>query len=50
MKNFSLMERVKLQFRMDAFNVFNHPVLGFNNNQNGGTCIDCTGQRYHYGH
>ena len=26
---------------MDAFNVFNHPALGFNNNQNGGTCIDC---------
>jgi len=42
LKNFSLIERVKLQFRMDAFNVFNHPVLGFNNNQNGGTCIDCS--------
>ena len=44
MKNFSVTERVKAQFRMDAFNVFNHPVLGFNNNQNGGTCIDCAGQ------
>ncbi len=43
LKNFALMERLKLQFRMDAFNVFNHPVLGFNNNQNGGTCIDCAG-------
>jgi len=43
LKNFGLTERVKLQFRMDAFNVFNHPVLGFNNNQNGGTCIDCSG-------
>ena len=43
LKNFSLIERVRLQFRMDAFNVFNHPVLGFNNNQNGGTCIDCSG-------
>ncbi len=41
LKNFAVLERVKLQFRMDAFNVFNHPVLGFNNNQNGGTCIDC---------
>jgi len=43
LKNFSLIERLRLQFRMDAFNVFNHPVLGFNNNQNGGTCIDCPG-------
>jgi len=43
LKNFPLMERLRLQFRMDAFNVFNHPVLGFNNNQNGGTCIDCPG-------
>jgi len=43
MKNFTLTERLKAQFRMDAFNVFNHPVLGFNNNQNGGTCVDCSG-------
>lgn len=44
MKNFSVTERVKAQFRMDVFNLFNHPVLGFNNNQGGsGTCIDCSG-------
>ncbi len=43
-KNFTFTERVKLQFRMDAYNVFNHPVLGFNQNQGGsGTCIDCSG-------
>ena len=41
-KNFSVTERVKAQFRMDAYNVFNHPVLGFNSNQ-GNTCIDCAG-------
>jgi hypothetical protein len=42
MKNFAITERVKAQFRMDAFNVFNHPVLGFNANQGGsGQCIDC---------
>ncbi len=44
MKNFSVTERVKGQFRMDAFNVFNHPVLGFNANQSGsGQCVDCAG-------
>ena len=44
MKNFSITERVKAQFRMDVFNLFNHPVLGFNANQtpNNANCIDCT--------
>ena len=28
------------EFRMDANNIFNHPVLGFNYTQ-GNTCIDC---------
>lgn len=39
-KSFTVTERVHAQFRFDAFNVFNHPVLGFNSNQ-GSTCIDC---------
>jgi Carboxypeptidase regulatory-like domain/TonB dependent receptor len=44
MKNFSITERVKAQFRADFFNLFNHPVLGFNANQGGsGQCIDCAG-------
>ena len=42
MKNFRLTERFNFEFRMDAFNVFNHRVLGFNGNQ-GNTCIDCGG-------
>jgi hypothetical protein len=41
MKNFTITERVKAQFRFDAFNVFNHPVLGISNNFNG--CVDCGG-------
>ncbi|MGB8325525.1 MAG: carboxypeptidase regulatory-like domain-containing protein [Candidatus Acidiferrum sp.] len=40
-KNFTITERVKAQFRFDAYNVFNHPVLGFNSNQ-GNTCVDCS--------
>ena len=41
-KNFAITERYQAQFRFDAYNVFNHPVLGFNSNQ-GNTCVDCGG-------
>jgi hypothetical protein len=41
-KAFTITERIKAQFRFDAYNVFNHVVLGFNSNQ-GNTCIDCGG-------
>lgn len=41
-KNFRITERYKAEFRMDANNIFNHPVMGFNANQ-GNTCIDCAG-------
>ncbi|MGC2673393.1 MAG: TonB-dependent receptor [Candidatus Acidiferrum sp.] len=41
-KSFTITERVKAQFRFDAYNVFNHPVLGFNGNQ-GNACVDCGG-------
>jgi hypothetical protein len=41
-KDFAITERVKAQFRMDVFNLFNHPVLGFNANQ-GNLCVDCNG-------
>ncbi|HTP68892.1 MAG TPA: hypothetical protein VMJ35_08325, partial [Dongiaceae bacterium] len=40
-KTFTITERINAQFRFDAYNVFNHPVLGFNSSQ-GNTCIDCS--------
>jgi hypothetical protein len=30
-KNFSILERVRVQLRADAFNIFNHPQMGFPN-------------------
>jgi hypothetical protein len=41
-KNFTITERVQAQFRFDAYNIFNHPILGFNSNQ-GNSCLDCGG-------
>ena len=40
LKNFKITERVSGQFRVEGFNIFNHPVLGFNSAQ-GNKCIDC---------
>jgi hypothetical protein len=41
-KSFNFTEKVKAQFRFDAYNVFNHPVLGFSSTQ-GNLCVDCGG-------
>jgi hypothetical protein len=38
-KNFTITERIKAQFRFDAYNLFNHPVLALPGNQ----CVDCLG-------
>jgi hypothetical protein len=39
-KNFKLTERFNFQFRMDAFNVFNHRTNGYSNTQGGGgNCV-----------
>jgi len=38
-KTFILTERFRAQFRFDAYNVFNHPVLAVPGN----TCVDCAG-------
>jgi hypothetical protein len=37
-KTFVVTERVKAQFRFDAYNLFNHPVLALPN-----SCVDCKG-------
>jgi hypothetical protein len=42
-KRFRITERVAAQFRMDAFNLFNHPVYAFSANNGAQTCIDCQG-------
>jgi len=42
-KKFPIHERLTAQFRMDAFNIFNHPVYAFSANNGANTCIDCQG-------
>ena len=39
MKNFELTEKLKLQFRTDLFNIFNHPNYS---NPDGGICLAVT--------
>ena len=43
MKNIPITERVKAQFRMDASNIFNHPVYAFSGNNGANPCVDCQG-------
>ena len=42
-KRFHIYERLTGQFRMDAFNIFNHPVYAFSQNNGANGCIDCQG-------
>ncbi len=42
-KKFQVFERLSAQFRMDAFNIFNHPVYAFSANNGANGCIDCQG-------
>jgi len=42
-KDIPFTERVKAQFRMDGFNIFNHPVYAFSGNNGANPCIDCQG-------
>jgi hypothetical protein len=40
-KAFTITERFKAEFRFDAYNIFNHPVLAIPGNQ----CVDCAGSK-----
>lgn len=42
-KRFHIYERLMAQFRMDAFNIFNHPVYAFSANNGANGCVDCQG-------
>ena len=42
-KKFRVTEKLSAQFRMDAFNIFNHPVYAFSQQNGAQTCIDCSG-------
>jgi hypothetical protein len=42
-KKFRITEKFTAQFRADAFNVFNHPVYAFSQNNGANGCIDCQG-------
>jgi hypothetical protein len=42
-KSFAVTERVKAKFLMNAFNIFNHPVYAFSQNNGANGCVDCQG-------
>ncbi len=42
-KKFQITEKFSAQFRVDAFNIFNHPVYAFSANNGANNCIDCQG-------
>jgi hypothetical protein len=42
-KSFVVTERVKAKFLMNAFNIFNHPVYAFSQNNGANGCVDCQG-------
>jgi hypothetical protein len=42
-KNFPITERFKAKFLMNAYNIFNHPVFAFSQNNGANGCVDCPG-------
>jgi len=43
MKLFPITERFRAKFIMNAYNIFNHPVFAFSQNNGANTCVDCPG-------
>jgi len=42
-KSFAITEQVRAKFLMNAFNIFNHPVYAFSQNNGANGCVDCQG-------
>ena len=42
-KSFAITEQFRAKFLMNAFNIFNHPVYAFSQNNGANGCIDCQG-------
>jgi len=42
-KSFAITEQVRAKFLMNAFNIFNHPVYAFSQNNGANNCVDCQG-------
>jgi hypothetical protein len=42
-KKFRIHERLNAQFRTDFFNIFNHPVYAFSQQNGANGCVDCQG-------
>jgi hypothetical protein len=42
-KSFAITEQVRAKFLMNAFNVFNHAVYAFSQNNGANGCVDCQG-------
>ena len=42
-KTFPIRESVNAKFMMNAYNIFNHPVFAFSQNNGANSCVDCQG-------
>jgi hypothetical protein len=42
-KNFPIRESINAKFIMNAYNIFNHPVFAFSQNNGANSCVDCPG-------